>query len=480
MEEKRGLKRGLGMFTGIMVVVSAMIGSGVFKKSAQMSAELGSEWAVLACWFLAGLITLMGALSNAEIAGKIAKAGGQYVYFKRMYGKLPAFLYGWSSFAVIQTATTASVAFVFAESLQEIFVLPNAGPTWTNLHWGDFYPFRNFGVKLFASIAIVLITLLNARGVKYGGFLSNLLASTILVSMAILVFAGFFLDVKSPELLSVKPVASVASTVNISTFFTAMVAAFWAFEGWNTVGFLGAEIKNPKRVIPIALGLGVLIVLLNYLLVNASFFHVLSIEHFVAFQNENNLGGSIIPAMEVIRVLLGKQGAILLACLIILSTFNSTNNTVMTSPRVYYAMAHDKLWWKKFATIDPVSQTPVFALFAHGLLSILFVWSGSFDSLTDMLVFAAFIFYGAGAWGVFRLRKLLPNAVGSFTVPSFVPFVFTAFSLILVVNSLWVNPKGSLTGLGLVLAGIPVYFYFVYKRKTENKKSLKTKSNVTS
>lgn len=465
MESKTQLKRGLGLFTAIMVVVSAMIGSGVFKKSAQMSAELGSEWAVLICWLSAGLITLFGALSNAEVAGKIAKAGGQYVYFKRMYGKLPAFLYGWSSFAVIQTATTASVAFVFAESLQEIFLLPSLSDSWEEIQFLGLFPFRNFGVKLMASFAIVLITMLNSLGVKYGGLLSNILASTILVSMAILVFAGFFLEVKSPELLSVKAVPTVTPTLSISTFFTAMLAAFWAFEGWNTVGFLGAEIKNPKRAIPMALGFGVLIVMLNYFLVNASFFQVISVENFIAFHHKNAQGGNIIPAMEVMRMLLGKNGAVLLACLIVLSTFNSTNNTVMTSPRVYYAMAKDKLWWKKFAHISTNSQIPLFSLWAHGIVSVLFVWSGSFDSLTDMLIFAAFIFYGAGAWGVFRLRKIMPHANDGFRVPSFVPFLFTVFSIVLVLNSLWVNPIGSFVGLVLVGTGIPVYVYFVLKRK---------------
>lgn len=475
---KTTLKQTLGLFTAIMVVVSAMIGSGVFKKAAPMAAELGNSTAIILCWAVAGIITLFGALSNAEVGSHIAKPGGQYVYFKRMYGKPFAFLYGWASFSVIQTATSASVAFVFAESLNELYVLPQLSETWTSISIAGITPFENFGVKLVAILCIILITIINTLGVENGGMIGNLLASTILVSMAILVFCGFFLEAKTPELISIKPVSTVTSNVSLSTFFTAMLAAFWAFEGWNTVGFLGGEIKNAKRFIPIALGLGVLIVVANYVLVNTAFLEVLNLNYFVAFHQANEAGGNIIPATEVMRALLGKQGAIVISILILLSTFNTSNNTIMTSPRIYYAMAKDKVWWNAFGKIHTKFRTPHIALMFHALISILFVLSSSFDMLTDMLILVAFIFYGAGAWGVFVVRKkMIHSDTKTFRVPSFVPIVFVVFSMGLIANSMWVNTIGSLTGILIVLGGLPIYFYFNYLRKSKYKRRLPSQKN---
>jgi basic amino acid/polyamine antiporter, APA family len=467
---KPQLKQTLGLFTAVMVVVSAMIGSGVFKKIAPMSALLGNSTAIIICWVVAGLITLFGALSNAEVASSIAKAGGQFVYFKRMYGKFFAFLYGWSSFAVIQTATTASVAFVFAESLNELIELPILSSSVANFSFLGLYPLQNFGVKLVATILVVLLTFINIRGVENGGFIGNLLASTILISMALLVFFGFFYspEISPTNFASFNP-NSVTASIGISSFFSAMLAAFWAFEGWNTVGFLGGEIKNPKKYIPLALGFGVIIVIANYVLVNAAFLNVMSVESFAKMNEENVKGANIIPALEVMRNLLGSPGAILIGLLILMSTFNSSNNSIMTSPRVYFAMAKESMWWKQFAKVHPLFQTPITALLAHALVSILFIWSGSFDALTDMLVFAAFIFYGAGALGVFVVRKKFKQIPGAFRVPTIVPILFVLFSLGLVINSLITNFYGSMVGLVLVLLGIPIYFWFVGKRKSRLK-----------
>jgi basic amino acid/polyamine antiporter, APA family len=469
--DNKHLARRLGIFTASMIVVSAMIGSGVFKQIAPMSAELGSSNAVIFCWIAAGTITLFGALSNAEVAGRIAKPGGQYVYFKRMYGKPFAFLYGWASFAVIQTATSASVAFVFAESVNEIYPL-SAQPFPDQL--SPYLPDGHLSVKMVAIACIVLITAINILGVRYGGIISNVFASAILVSLGLLVFAGFFITPsQSVQAVVVTPVTPTGS-LNISTFFTAMLAAFWAFEGWNTVGFLGGEVKNPKKAIPFALAFGVLLVLLNYVLVNASFFQVLNVGYFQAIHQTNLEGGALIPALEVMRVVLGKPGVWILSLLIICATFNTSNNTIMTSPRIYYAMAKDQLWWSRFSHIHPTCQTPYVALLFHGFVSILFVLSGSFEQLTEMLIFSAFIFYGAGAWGVFVLRKKNTGSATSFKVPFAIPLIFVLFSAGLVINSLVVNLYGSLWGLLLVLAGIPFYFYFMYLRKKKLNNRVKT------
>lgn len=460
------LKQTLGIFTAIMVVVSAMIGSGVFKMISQMAYELGSASLILWCWVAAGLITLFGALSNAEVAAKIAKPGGQYMYFKRMYGKRFAFLYGWSSFAVIQTATSAAVAFVFAESINEILPLPTLPSEVAQFSVLGLKPLENFGVKLVAALSILFITFINVLGVRYGGFIGNFLASTILIALAFIVFLSFY-NQPITELIPAKStVALPTKGFSIAPFFTAMLAAFWAFEGWNTVGFLGGEIKNPKRFIPIALGLGVTIVLLNYVLVNASFLRALTIDQLTQIHIQNNqYNSNLIPAIEAMKYLRGKEAAIIISILIVLSTFNTSNNSILTSPRVYYAMAKDRLWWSKFAYIHPRFQTPVVALIAHALVAVLFVFSGTFEDLTQMLVFSAFIFYAAGAWGVFVLRKKMPQIdAHAFKVPSFIPVIFVLFSIGLVVNALIENTAGSLVGIGLVLSGFPIYLFFQRKR----------------
>lgn len=473
---KSQLFKSLGLFTTLMIVVSSMIGSGVFKKISHMSWELGNSHAVLLCWVTAGLITLLGALSNAEVGSRIAQPGGQYVYFKRMYGKLWGFLYGWASLTVIQTATSASVAYVFAESIQSFFVLPNLLEEYSHVQIIGIQPFHNSGVKILALTTVLITTYINTLGVRYGGGISSILASSLIACLILLIGIAFVLEPQTGTQLSYRAQQNPSADVNLSTFFTALLAAFWAFEGWNTIGYLGGEIKNAKRNIPIALGGGVLLVLLLYAGVNGAFLRVLSVDHFAGIHKANEHGANLIPALEVIRNLMGREGVLLLGSIIAISTFNTSNNTIMTSPRVYYAMSKDRLWWQSLANLHPKRRTPQKALWLHAIIACVYIISGSFDALTDMLLFSAFIFYAAGAWGVFVLRKKGMGSQSSIRVPSWIPLVFVCFSIVLVVNSLWVNPVGSLTGLGIVLLGIPIYIYFL-KKRAEHVRNYKRRLN---
>jgi APA family basic amino acid/polyamine antiporter len=232
----------------------------------------------------------MGSLSNAEVAGLIAKPGGQYVYFQKMYGKLFAFLYGWSSFSVIQTATAASVAYVFAESFNRLFPLPILSEYWSNytlLTIADFQlqPFHNFGVKMMACGLIVFLSIINYKGISYGEKIGNILGGLVVVGLLLIVFFAFTHSV-NPNPFSLK--SSSFQPVKVSVFFSAMMAAFWAFEGWNNVGFLGGEIKNPKRNIPIALFVGTLIVMTLYFFVNMSYFKMTDIVFFEGILKKEN------------------------------------------------------------------------------------------------------------------------------------------------------------------------------------------------
>ncbi len=458
------LKQQMGLFSAVMVVIGAMIGSGVFKKIAPMSAELHSSGWVLLAWLVAGVITLMGALSNAEVAGVIAKPGGQYVYFKEMYGKLFAFLFGWASFSVIQTATASAVAYIFAESLNSIFPLPPIGDYWNNFTLfsiGDFslQPFNNFWVKCIAISLVLLLTFFNYRGINYGEKIGNIFGSAVIVGIVFIIVLAFTLGsdngIRTTTVFNFISINSFTEKTFMSAFFGAMLAAFWAFEGWNNVGFLAGEIKNPKRNVPMALGIGTLLVSALYFTINASFFNVAD----VGFYENINTQKNTIAAVSSMA-LVWQYGGLFISVLILVSTFNSTNNSLMSAPRIYYAMANDGLFLKTAASVHPKFKTPHKAIVMQMFWCIVLVISGSFDLLTEMLVFVAFIFYGCGAFGVIVLRKKMKENNTNFKVPFYpvLPILFSLFSLFLVVNTIIDSPTKSAIGLGLVLLGLPIYF----------------------
>ena len=460
------LKQKLGVFSAVMVVVSAMIGSGVFKQISQMSFKLQDSIWVLVAWACAGLITLMGSLSNAEVAGMIAKPGGQYVYFQTMYGKLFAFLFGWASFSVIQTATAASVAFVFAESLNNLMPLPQVSVYWSNWTLFTFYdfqlqPFNNLGVKSVACLLVFVLSMINYRGIDYGERISNLFGSAVVLGVFFIIVFSF--------VMGDNPVKSQSSQFKeidfLPMFFSAMLSAFWAYEGWNNVGFLGGEIKNPKKNIPIALALGTTIVMVLYVCVNAAFFKLADIPFYNQIYQQDNQVAAIAGIKQV-----WVMGGLFISILIIVSTFNSTNNSLMTAPRIYYAMAKDGLFFKKAGVSHPKFLTPHKAILLQLFWCLVLIISGSFNMLTDMLVFVAFIFYGCGAFGVIILRRKMPNENRPFKVPLYpvIPLVFTLFSAFLVYYSIVQSPGYAIIGLFLVAMGVPLYYFFNRKSQQQS------------
>jgi APA family basic amino acid/polyamine antiporter len=441
-----------------MVVVSAMIGSGVFKQISQMSYNLQDSVWVLVAWACAGLITLMGSLSNAEVAGMIAKPGGQYVYFQTMYGKLFAFLFGWASFSVIQTATAASVAFVFAESVNNLITLPQASTYWSNWTLVSIYdfelqPFNNLGVKSIACLLVLVLSMINYRGIDYGEKISNLFGSAIVLGVFFIIVFSFVMGDNSIQSQS----SQFKDIDFLPMFFSAMLAAFWAYEGWNNVGFLGGEIKNPKKNIPIALALGTTIVMVLYVFVNAAFFKLGDISFYNQIYEQDNQVAAIAGIKQV-----WVMGGLFISILIIVSTFNSTNNSLMTAPRIYYAMAKDGLFFKKAGVSHPKFLTPHKAILLQLFWCLVLIISGSFNMLTEMLVFVAFIFYGCGAFGVIILRRKMPNENRPFKVPlyPFIPLFFTLFSAFLVYYSIVQSPGYAIIGLILVVLGVPLYYFF--------------------
>lgn len=463
-----GLLTRLGFFTSLMIVISAMVGSGVFKKIAPMSAELHTPWLILAAWLVAGLITLFASASNAEVAALIAEPGGQYVYFKKMYGNAFAFLYGWSCFSVIQSASIASIAYVFSESLNSIIPLPRLPVSLENFSiFGIFYPLQSFGIKGLTILSIIFLTAANYFGVIVGGALSNFFTVLKLAGIFLIIVFIFLWSTGSFSNLSVTAAvtpASYSEPLGITgAFFAAMLAAFWAYDGWNNIGYLGGEVKNPKRNIPLSLYLGVILTIVIYLLINFAFLYVFPIPKMV---NVFNTPDSI-AAIEVLRSFMGNAGVMLISLLIMVSTFATTNGTVLASSRLYFAMSKDNLFFKYASTCHKKFKTPSSSLIIQGIWSSALVLSGSFDQLTDMLMFSNFIFYGAGVLGLFVLRKTMKDEVRRFKVFGypFIPAIALVFFAVILVISVIQRPRDAGIGTVLMLLGFP--FYLMWNKKKQ-------------
>jgi len=452
----------LGLGYVIVVVVGNIIGSGVFKKIAPMAAELHSSGWVLMAWIVGGLITLFGALSNAEVASILADTGGDFVYHKKIYNRFFAFIYGWSLFAVIQTAAISSLAYVFAQSLNSMIALPGLLPSLSSFTIGGiFFPFADFSVKLTAIILILLLTFVNIKGIKSGAFVSKLVLILVFAGIFIIVVFGFgshqAIPARSMDFSSTSDVP-----VTLSAFFTAMLAAFWAYQGWATVGFIGGEVKDAKRKIPLGIIIGVFMVIAIYLLVNVTYLSLLSIPQLEQIYQSGNQ----IAAIEAVRVFWGDNGALFISMLILISTLGCTNATILASPRVYFAMSRDQLFLKRAGTLNK-SNAPGNSLIWQGIWASVLVLSGTFDQLTDMIIFAVFFFYGATSLGVFILRRKMPDAPRPYKVWGYpiVPAIFILFCIVLFVNTIVTRPREAMIGLTLIFTGVPVYWFLNRKKK---------------
>lgn len=430
-----------------------------------MAAELHSSVWILAAWIVGGVITLFGALSNAEVAGLLADTGGDFVYFKKIYNRFFAFLYGWSLFTVIQTATISSLAYVFAQSLNSIIPLPQL---FTSLYdfsiSGVFFPFQDFSVKLVAISLILLLTFLNISGLKSGAGASRTILWTVFAGLFIIVVFGLSHVSKTPEnFLNVGDLTN--GTMTFSSFFTAMLAAFWAYQGWVSVGYIGGEVKNPKSNIPKGIMIGTLVVIAIYLLVNITYMALLSIPQL----EQVYAAGNQIAAVEAIRSFWGTSGVLFISLLISLTTLGCTNASILTGARPYYAMAREGLFFKKIGELNK-SNVPGSSLLWQGIWASVLVLSGTFDQLTDMIIFAVFIFYGATSVGVFILRKKMPDAHRPYKVWGypFIPAFYILFCIVLFFNTIIARPREAAIGSVLILLGIPVFLYLQKKYpKTE-------------
>ena len=460
MVNQRNLVRTLGLGYVVIFVVANIIGSGVYKKIAPMAAELHSSVWILVAWIVGGIITLFGALSNAEVAGLLADTGGEFVYFRKIYNRFFAFLYGWSLFTVIQTATISSLAYVFAQSLNSIIPIPEVLPSLQHFTIGGvFFPFQDFGVKLTAILLILLLTSLNISGLKSGAGTSKAILFLVFTGLAVIVFFGLgSVSTKPENFMNMKELTN--GTVSLSSFYTAMLAAFWAYQGWVSVGFIGGEVKDPTRNIPRGIVMGVFVVVFIYLLVNVTYLMLLSIPQL----EQVHAAGNQIAAVEAVRSFWGTGGVLFISLLILLTTLGCTNASILTGARPYYAMANDRLFFLGIAKLNK-NNVPGNSLLWQGIWASVLVLSGTFDQLTDMIIFAVFIFYGATSLGVFILRRRMRDAHRPYKVWGYpvVPAVFILFCIGLFINTIATRPREAAIGMILILAGIPVYFFMQRK-----------------
>ena len=447
----------VGLLSAIVFVISSVVGTGIFKKVVPMAAELGSPTLVLAAWLLAGLVSLAGTLSNAEVASMLASEGGEYAYFRVIYNRFFAFLFGWTNFAVIRTASIASIAYVFSQSVNSLIPLPGTPAGWAEFNLLGLHPFANVSVKILAIALVWGQTAFNIRGLKTGEAISRFLTAIMIAVMLGFIVFGLLSGVGSLD--NLKPVETgLTGGTLMSALALACLSAFWPYEGWAALGYIGGEIKNPSRNLPWALTVGTLSIMGLYLLMNLVYLYVMPIQDLAALNQSPNS----IAAVSVAGLMGGKIGSLMLSCLLLVTTFNCCSITILTASRLFYAMSRDGQFSRRVNYLHPTFQTPSRSLVLQAAWTTLMVLSGSFDTLTDMLIFAAFLFYGATTVGVFILRKRMPDAPRPYRVVGYpvVPALFIAFCAYLIVNTLINRPTEALVSLALMATGIPFYFYW--------------------
>jgi len=464
LKPKTELVRRLTLTAAIMIAAGSMIGSGIFRKPATMAEQLMSPELLLLVWLVAGVITFIGALCNAEVSGMIDATGGQYIYFQKMYGNFVSYLYGWSIFAVIQTGSQAAIAFVFGEYLCYFINFPDLPILLQKFSFyipivGNIYPFAEFGAKLSAISCILFLTGINYTGVKFGGVIQTFITFIKIASMLLLSALLLISGSGSFENLSIGfPIPSTTSTNIFSIFGLAIAGAFWAYDGWNNLTFVAGEIKQPQRNVPLGLLFGTLIVIVVYMLINVAYLYVLPID---------KMASSPLVAATAAEVVFGSYGASLISLAVIVSTFGALNGSILATARVSFAMSRNNMFFKSLGKIHTKFATPHTSLVAQGLWSCFLVLSGSFDTITDYVIFAAWLFYMMGAYGVIILRKKMPNIHRPYRVWGYpyTPMIFVIFSFLFLVNTIVSDYENAAMGALLILLGLPFYYWRIKKIK---------------
>lgn len=465
------LQRKLGIWACVSIVAGSIIGSGIFMKPATMAGQLGSPLLLLLVWIVGGVVSIFGGMINSEIGSMLPVTGGQYAYFRVMYGRFFAYMYGWASFTVINTAAIAAIAFIFAEYSGYFVHLPRfaAGTEQSFVVYvpfiGELFPLEKIGVKLLAITLILVFSAVNHRSVKAGGAIQVVFTIIKVAALLFLICGIFFFgngDVKNLVTPAKDMTDSTLSMVLGSV--AAMSGALAAYDGWNNLGFAGGEIKNPQRNIPSGLIWGLIVCMLLYVLTTEAYLFMMPIEE---------MRSSQLLATDALSKVMGVGGGSIIAILVIVSTAGATNGNILPCSRITYAMAEDGVFFPAAARVSRRYCTPFISIWMQSVWACVFVITGSFDMLMDLFVFVTWIFYGIAGYGIFVLRRKMPEAERPFKLSAYplVPIIFISFAafyfVFTVYNDINSYLKGesrvvySVLGLTLLAAGIPFYFYFL-------------------
>ncbi len=469
-EQNTGFKPTLGLFDGTMIVAGSMIGSGIFIVSADITRNVGSAGWLIAVWVITGFMTLSAALSYGELSGMYPKAGGQYVYLKEAYNPLIGFLYGWSFFAVIQTATIAAVGVAFSKFLA--YMVPELG---NNYFLFDAGIVKVYSGQLVAIGIIVILTYVNSRGVKEGKLIQRLFTSAKLLALFGLILFGFILVKESfwsqnwstgfnaaqptTDAAGVATWTGIGGAALMGAIAAAMVGSIFSSDAWNNVTFIAGEMKNPKKNIGLSLFLGTLIVTIIYVSTNLMYLNVLPLEK-IAFATDDR------PAVEASQAMFGNSGTYIIAFLIMVSTFGCNNGLILAGARVYYTMAKDGLFFKNVGTLNK-NSVPQVALWIQCIAASLWSLSGKYGDLLDMISFVVVLFYILTIVGIFILRKKRPDAERPYKAFGYpvLPVLYILMGLAFCILLIIYKPQFTWPGLIIVLIGIPLYYIAVSRQK---------------
>ena len=464
------LQRKLGLWASVSIVIGSVIGSSIFMKPATMAAQLSSPLMLLLVWVVAGVVSLFGAMINAEVGCLIPDTGGQYIYFKNMYGNFFAYLFGWSSFIVIDTASIAGIAFVFAAYTEYFVHLPHFSATIEHAvpfvipYIGRFYLLENIGVKGLAVLLIIIFTWINARSLKACGAVQVFFSGLKVISLIFLIGVIFFSG-KGNILNLTTASASFDRSYwhKLTAFIAAATGALAAYDGWNNLGFISGEIKDPQKNIPRGLLIGLGVCILLYVLTTEAYLYMLPVDV---------MKNSALVASDALDKVFLVGGGGMVAVLVLLSTAGATNSNILPCSRVVFAMSEEKNFFAFAGKVNPKYHTPTNALWFQAAWATILILIGSFDMLMDMFVFITWIFYGFAAYGIFILRKKMPNADRPFKLKGYpyLPIIFILFSLLYVIITLYNDTSNymagkshiinSVFGLLLTAIGVPLYWYF--------------------
>lgn len=442
------LPRRLGLWSAVAVLVGSTIGSGIFRTPATVAARVDEVPLFLAAWIAGGLVALCGALTYAELAAIFPRSGGIYVFIREGFGPIPAFLFGWAELLVIRPGAFGAISITAAAyTLRLVGIDPAAAVAGLPIH----------AEQLLAAVYVVIVAAVNYRGIHRGALLQNVSTAFKVAALLALVVLGFALGggISHPA-----PASAVGgSQVGISAVLLAMVSILWAYDGWGDLAFVGGEVRDPQRNLPMALLIGTVTVVVLYLGANLVYLHLIPIDQ---------MKNAELVAADSAQLLFGAAGVAAVSAAVAVSTFGTLNGSMMTSPRIFYALAEDRLFPSAIARVDPVTGAPTGAIILTTVLGVVFVLVRSFTELADQFVIGIWPFYALAVAAVYVLRRRRPDLPRPYRTWGYplVPAVFLVASLFLLGNYLISKPQAFLTDVAVILSGIPVFWLWQRRQPT--------------